>query len=285
MNDLGITVVTVRGELQNAGNDLKRIGENMFDIRESTERRRADSAKAHEDISATEEAVGGNLKMVLQLQLELSNAQVHREAVELELSQSRDETHAIELMIKDLRRAHDETLKNLHDHDMKIAELNAKADHIKARAREEFDVTIELKTYPPDEFVDFAGLRDDIQSLRDRLKSLGNINFAAFEEYKSEKERFEFLSTQRKDLIEAEKTLLATIEEINNTAQKRFLDTFALIRNNFIETFKSLFDPGTNATCGSKKESIPSRQRSISLRSRAASGRHRLISSREVRKP
>ena len=103
---------------------------------------------------------------------------------------------------------------------------------------------LELRTYPEDEFVDFAALRDEIQGLRDKLKSLGNINFAAFEEYTTEKERLEFLSTQRQDLLEAEKTLLATIEEINVTAQKKFLDTFALIRNNFIETFKSLFDPG-----------------------------------------
>ena len=35
-----------------------------------------------------------------------------------------------------------------------------------------------------------------------------------------------------------------TIEEINATAQRKFLETFAQIRTNFIETFKSLFDPG-----------------------------------------
>jgi chromosome segregation protein len=92
--------------------------------------------------------------------------------------------------------------------------------------------------------VDFAALRDEIQGMRDRIKSLGNINFAAFEEYTTEKQRLEFLTTQRQDLLEAEKTLLATIEEINTTAQNKFLDTFALIRTNFIETFKSLFDPG-----------------------------------------
>ena len=38
--------------------------------------------------------------------------------------------------------------------------------------------------------------------------------------------------------------VVSTIEEINTTAQRKFLETFALIRTNFIETFKSLFDPG-----------------------------------------
>jgi chromosome segregation protein len=127
---------------------------------------------------------------------------------------------------------------------MRIADLKAKADHIRARAVEEFEYTVELKSYPDDEFVDFASLRDEIQALRDKGRALGNINFAAFEEYSTEKERLDFLTGQRKDLLEAEKTLLATIEEINTTAQQKFLETFDLIRTNFIETFKSLFDPG-----------------------------------------
>jgi chromosome segregation protein len=38
--------------------------------------------------------------------------------------------------------------------------------------------------------------------------------------------------------------MLQTIEEINNTAQREFLNTFEKIRENFITTFKGLFDEG-----------------------------------------
>ncbi len=243
-NDLGITVVTIRGELQSATNDLARIAGQASDIREAIERYRADQGRARDDIRTTEEAVGGNLRIVIELQEGLAQAQAARDAIDQELDRCRAESHTIELRIKDLRRTHDETLGAIHETELKIADLTAKADHLRARAKEEFESVLDLKAYPDDEFVDFAALREEIQTLRDKMKSLGNINFAAFEEYKTEKERFEFLSGQRKDLLEAEKTLLATIEEINATAQKKFLDTFALIRGNFIETFKSLFDPG-----------------------------------------
>ncbi|HSQ76684.1 MAG TPA: AAA family ATPase, partial [Bacteroidota bacterium] len=67
----------------------------------------------------------------------------------------------------------------------------------------------------------------------------------------------EFMTSQRKDLIEAEKILLATIEEINATAQKKFLDTFELIRTNFIDTFKSLFDPGDECDLRLEEEVDP----------------------------
>jgi chromosome segregation protein len=135
-------------------------------------------------------------------------------------------------------------MKATHELELKIIDLKAKAEHIKARALEEFECTVEIKTYPDDEFVDFAALREEIQRFRDKVKSLGNINFAAFEEYNTEKQRLEFLTSQRADLVEAEKILLATIEEINTTAQNKFMQTFELIRKNFVDIFKSLFDPG-----------------------------------------
>jgi len=52
------------------------------------------------------------------------------------------------------------------------------------------------------------------------------------------------VTTQKADLEESEQTLLATIEEINTTAQHKFLETFEKIRENFIATFKGLFDEG-----------------------------------------
>jgi chromosome segregation protein len=52
---------------------------------------------------------------------------------------------------------------------------------------------------------------------------------------------------QREDLIQSEKDLLQTIEEINTTATQQFLTTFEQIRQNFIEIFRTLFNPGDEA--------------------------------------
>ena len=55
------------------------------------------------------------------------------------------------------------------------------------------------------------------------------------------------MMAQKNDLEESERTLLATIDEINTTAQRQFFDTFEKIRENFILTFKGLFDEGDEA--------------------------------------
>jgi chromosome segregation protein len=119
-----------------------------------------------------------------------------------------------------------------------------KAENLKARAKEGFDIDLQPQEFSDAIEFDLAAARDEVQKLKEKINSLGAVNFAAFDEYKSEKERFDFISAQRDDLEQSEKTVLETIDEINTTAQKQFLHTFELIRDNFITTFKSLFDEG-----------------------------------------
>ena len=244
MNDGEIALVTLRGEIQNATGRLARIDESAAEAHALIARKEEEKDRGRRAVAADEAAVAASTRTLEGLREVLGVVGARQEESEKETAGIREEMHAIELAIRDRRRTHDDALRTVHEHELRLADLRGKADHIRARAKEEFELDLQLRTYPEDEFVDFAALRDEIQGLRDKIKSLGNINFAAFEEYTTEKERLEFLSTQRQDLLDAEKTLLATIEEINATAQKKFLDTFALIRNNFIETFKSLFDPG-----------------------------------------
>ncbi len=244
VNELEIRSVQLKGSLQNAENELQRSKEMIMNIVVTVEKRDADIQSSQQDMTLTNSSVDENAALLATLMQELSVLDTRKLNVEQENMHIREEMHRIQLKIKDERRSHDDTLNVVHDLELKIADLKAKVEHLKEKAFTEFEMELELKTYPDEEFVDFAALREEIQHFRDKIKSLGNINFAAFEEYTQEKQRFEFLTTQRNDLIEAEKTLLATIEEINTTAQHMFMETFEKIRRNFIETFKSLFDPG-----------------------------------------
>src|SRR5260370_36469280 len=52
------------------------------------------------------------------------------------------------------------------------------------------------------------------REMRARLDAMGPVNMMALEEYKETAERHEFLSTQRKDLLDAIENTAATIREI-----------------------------------------------------------------------
>ncbi|MBC7765696.1 MAG: chromosome segregation protein SMC, partial [Hyphomonadaceae bacterium] len=83
--------------------------------------------------------------------------------------------------------------------------------------------------------------------LKAEIRSLGNVNVNAIEEYLQVKERYEFLSTQIADLEVAEGGLLKIIQEMVGWMKKQFESQFVLINEHFNEVFMHLFGGGRAA--------------------------------------
>jgi chromosome segregation protein len=243
-NEREIESVKTQGDLQNTEKDLERNDLTLRDTVVTLSRRDEEIQHAHDETQALGVEIARYTEEADAKKVDVDAHTKKQQEIDRSYSAKRNELHAIELKIKDERRMHDDSLNAAHDLAMKIAELKSNIDHLKERATEEFEFELQLKTYPEDEWVDFAQLREEVKNLKDRIRVLGAINFAAFDEFKTESERMTFLTQQRDDLLEAEKSLLAAIEEINATAQKKFLETFSKIRENFIKIFKELFLEG-----------------------------------------
>ena len=244
VNELEIKVITLQGEVRNTERDIERSDARLNDINLTWTRRSDEIARAQEELTRLYNDVEILSHELSKLRREFEIIEHKKKEIEGAYSTRRNELHQIELRIKDERRLHDDSVSAAHELEMKISELKSNIEHVKLRAQEEFEIELQLKSYADDEWVDFAHLREEVKNLKDRIRILGAINFAAFDEFTSESERLNFLTQQRDDLVEAEKILLSTIEEINNTAQRKFLDTFSKIRTNFIATFKELFQEG-----------------------------------------
>ncbi|KAA5537001.1 chromosome segregation protein SMC [Taibaiella lutea] len=100
----------------------------------------------------------------------------------------------------------DEILEEERKNDMTVEELNAEADRMKKR-----------------------------------LDNMGEVNPTAIEAYGEIKVRHDFIVDQKADLMEAHDMLMATIEEVENTANAKFRETFDAVRTNFQQVFKALF--------------------------------------------
>jgi chromosome segregation protein len=68
----------------------------------------------------------------------------------------------------------------------------------------------------------------------------------AEEAYNEIKMRYDFIQEQKQDLVNARESLLQTIEEVDNTAKTKFLETFAAVRENFISVFRNMFTKDDN---------------------------------------
>ncbi len=91
---------------------------------------------------------------------------------------------------------------------------------------------------------DLTGLKRSISEVKNEMKSLGNVNINAIDEYKEVKERHEFLSGQYEDLVTATETLKKIVEELEEGMRRQFQEKFQQIRVEFDKTFKILFGGG-----------------------------------------
>jgi len=85
-------------------------------------------------------------------------------------------------------------------------------------------------------------LREKTEKLKKQMDDFGAINPMAVEAYSEMNERYQFIQAQKKDLAEAKASLLATIQEIDDTAKEKFMSAFINVRDNFITVFRSLFN-------------------------------------------
>ena len=95
-----------------------------------------------------------------------------------------------------------------------------------------------------EEYQSAPQLKQLLSAVKDEIKKLGDVNVNAIEDYKNLSERYTFLKTQHDDLVNAEKTLMDIIEDLDTGMRKQFLEKFAEIQREFDKAFKELFGGG-----------------------------------------
>jgi chromosome segregation protein len=82
------------------------------------------------------------------------------------------------------------------------------------------------------------------QEVRARIEALGPVNAQALEEYHEAQQRYEFLNTQRQDLLDSIRDTEKAIQELDTESRRRFKEAFESINAHFKEMFQTLFGGG-----------------------------------------
>ncbi len=84
----------------------------------------------------------------------------------------------------------------------------------------------------------------NITRLRTEIRNLGNVNVGAIEEYQALKDRTEFLTKQRDDIVNSEENLREIIERMTLRMEKQFEEGFRQIAASFNTVFTQMFGGG-----------------------------------------
>ena len=124
----------------------------------------------------------------------------------------------------------------------KLNELKLQLAGMKERLNVEFRINLEdILGESRSGEVPVEELQEKADRMKKRLENLGEVNPTAIEAFTEMKKRYDFIVEQKTDLVNAKDSLLKTIEEVEATANQKFLDTFHQVRENFQKVFKTLF--------------------------------------------
>ena len=87
-------------------------------------------------------------------------------------------------------------------------------------------------------------IKEELAAAKQELKSIGQVNLMAPEEFIEVKERYDFLNGQLEDLKTAKENLMEITKEIKSESEILFLKTYNEIRKEFHEMFRRLFGGG-----------------------------------------
>lgn len=130
-----------------------------------------------------------------------------------------------------------------------IIEKNSeKSDELSSYMWEEYEITYSTAKEMRDENLpELPALKKEIAAVKAKIKSLGDVNVNAIDDYKEVSDRYEFLKGQHDDIVSAETNLVNIISELEKSMQEQFAEKFKEIQVMFDKVFKELFGGGRGA--------------------------------------
>jgi len=208
--------------IQNKENQIEQITHDNFELEQSIEEINEKIAKIKEEVKNS----GSKVEELKQSRTEKNE----------KLSKQEEEITGKFNIIEDLKA-------QIVKVDVKKTKLEDDINTIINKMWEEYELTPNnVGEYKKPENV--ALTQRKVNGLRTEIRELGSVNVDSIEEYKTMKERYDFMCEQRVDLEDTMSKLRNIIAEMTKTMKEQFKAQFEIINKNFEEVFRELFGGG-----------------------------------------
>ncbi|MBM3306952.1 MAG: chromosome segregation protein SMC [Candidatus Eisenbacteria bacterium] len=244
----GVGAAQAQAALERLRTEHAQLAEAGRAARAGIERKTAEREEQGRAMTELEERTGADGHALAELSSQKEAVERDRDAMREASRTLRQAIDRLEDEARESRATRDRLTREIHELEIRDTELRSRSEALRDRLREEYAVDVaELGDVPSAEGAppfDETNAREEVDRLKARLRTMGPVNLLALDEYDEENKRLEFLKGQYEDLVRSKESLKEAIVKINATARQMFLDTFALIRTNFVATFQRLFEGG-----------------------------------------
>jgi chromosome segregation protein len=243
--DAQMKFIQAKGELEGLQRELERLRLQYRTAEttiETAERRIRELKDEGERLATEKEKLSEEVQSLV---VEKDKKEKEFQTVSENAREANDKLRQLDVELRDITSRASELEKVVHEKRMEKHEQELQAGFIAENLRSDYgieldSVDIEEKLNSEDE----RKAQTKLERLKEKITDFGGINPDAEREYEEQKERLDFLTAQREDLVEAKNDLQKTIKKLNNTARRQFLETFEETRRHFKNIFAELFEGG-----------------------------------------
>lgn len=208
---------SIRMEIDDRKSSLSRIGKQIHVIQEEKKGLEQEEVDLKQELTDLEKNISKNNKELLDKEKRMKDYMGKSDDVQRQVEKYQMELASIETDIRNLYENFEEKYsRDLSEYEEKIYEIKTPKEEIRTR----------------------------LQEAKEELRSLGQINLMAPEEFEEVKERYEFLAGQLKDLEKAREDLKKITKQILEESEELFIRTYEKIKKNFHSMFRRLFGGG-----------------------------------------
>jgi chromosome segregation protein len=214
LNDLKQQVESNTVQLSETANNIEQSAQSLKELEEALLQMMKDKEEEERKLNEADQAYYNFRNQLSEKESEIRHKAKDKEQVEHMLADMKDKLNELKLQLAGMKERLD-------------VEFRINIENILGEAR--------TGKVPVEE------LQEKADRMKKRLENLGEVNPTAIEAFTEMKKRYDFIVEQKTDLVNAKESLLKTIEEVELTANQKFLETFHRVRDNFQKVFQTLF--------------------------------------------
>ncbi len=227
----------LNSEIKQLEEQFSDIGDNSARLVLALEEQKNIIAEKERLIEERKAALENSKGAVEEINLKISEEQSARRTLEQTLNEDRVRVRSLndekEKYSREMTRLEERNISFQNNYDAIISDM-----------QEQYGIYLSEASEIAKPVDDLPAVMRQLNSTKQKIRDLGNVNVAAIEEYKEVSGRYNFMKEQLDDVENSKRELERLIDELTDNMRRQFSESFNAINENFKQIFVDLFGGG-----------------------------------------
>ncbi|OSA91772.1 UNVERIFIED_ORG: chromosome segregation protein SMC [Clostridium botulinum] len=245
ITDIKINKATLDETIQNEKNQFIRLEKELNELRVKEKALLIENNKSNENLINLENDIKSKLTATNENNVEIEALEKQLKYKELEKEKLKESSLKEDNLITNMFEMINLKERDINKQEVIKAKKEMEKDNYYKKLNEELELTYVEALDIAEDIENEEEIKELTKKLKMKITALGTVNLASIQEYEEVKEKFDFMSSQEKDLECAKEELNSVIQEMTIKIKDLFKENFKVLNKTFNETFRELFKGGS----------------------------------------